>query len=150
MSFATGCRSRPKDPETEIREFIARAEMFAEKEDLGELRALFADDFRGKGRYSKQQLVSMINFQFLRRQKIFVLSRISQISFPTERTATVDLLAALTGRPVNSPDELKSLRADLVKFKLTLAKDDGEWAITAAHWSRANMRSLLEASGLMP
>lgn len=149
MSFATGCRSRPKDPETEIREFIARAEMFAEKEDLGALRELFADDFRGKGRYSKPQLISMINFQFLRRQKIFVLSRITQISFPTEQTATVDLLAALTGRPVDSPDELKSLRADLVKFKLTLVKD-GDWAISAAHWSRANIRGLMEASGLIP
>lgn len=131
----------------EIRQMIASAERWAEAEKLGELKALFTEDFKGRGRYKKQELLSMIQFQFLRRQKIFILSKITDIELISDGEAEVELLAALTGRPAESPDELKSLRADLLQFKLGLVRD-GEWRIRTAQWQRANLRSLLEATGM--
>ena len=147
LTNATGCRSRPKDPESEIRQMIASAERWAEAEELGELKGLFTADFKGRGRYRKQQLLSMIQFQFLRRQKIFILSKITDIDILADGEAEVELVAALTGRPAESPDELRSLRADLLQFKLGLVRD-GKWQIRTAQWQRANLRSLLEATGM--
>jgi len=136
--FATGCSSRPKDPEQEVRDVITRMENHAERKELSDLKSYVDESFSAKGKYDKKEISGLLNFYFLRRKNIHVLSRVVDVSFPTPDLASVKLIAGLAGKAFDSADELKGIRADLVRFQLQFTHR-GQWRLTRANWARLSL-----------
>jgi hypothetical protein len=144
--LATGCNSRPKDPELEIREIVARMENYAERKQLSDLKGLVDDSFTAKGKYDKKKISALINYYFLRRKNIHVLSRIVDISFPTPDLASVKIIVGLAGKAFDSADQLRGVRADLVRFQLQFSHR-GEWRLSRANWARLSLGDFTRSLG---
>jgi hypothetical protein len=144
--LATGCNSRPKDPELEIREIVARMENYAERKQLSDLKGLVDDSFTAKGKYDKKKISALINYYFLRRKNIHVLSRIVDVSFPTPDLASVKIIVGLAGKAFDSADQLRGVRADLVRFQLQFSHR-GEWRLSRANWARLSLGDFTRSLG---
>ena len=136
----TAC-SRPADsPETEIRQFIARAQVASEERNMRDLRGLIADDYSDAQGHDRKAMENLIRLHVLRHQSVHLFTRIRDIVLTDPDHATVSVAAALAGRPMASADQLIGLNADLYRFDFTLirrGRDD--WQVLRAAWERAKL-----------
>jgi len=82
-------------------------------------------------------------FAYTRRHRdIHLFARIHEIEIaPDQRLAGAVVLAAITGKPVDTEQQLLALKADLYRFELNLARNDNEhgWHIISSRWQRADL-----------
>ncbi len=140
MLVVAAC-SRPADsPETEIRQFIARAQVAGEERNMRDLRALIADDYTDAQGRDRKAVEHLIRLHVLRHQSVHLFTRIRDIVLTDPDHATVSVAAAMAGRPVTSADQLIGLSADLYRFDFALirrGRDD--WQVLRATWEQAKL-----------
>ena len=139
------CSNDPASPEEQVRQFIAQAETAAEERDSAALRGLVADDYLDAQGNDKKNIDNLIRFYLLRHQKIYLLTTVKEITLPAPGRADVTLAVAMAGAPF--PDDIASLqrlRADAMRFELTMAQQDhNDWRVISARWTRANLQDFL-------
>jgi hypothetical protein len=132
-----GCgRSDPQSPEEKIRAGIATAEAAAEQRDIGTLQGFVADDYKDQRGYDRRAVVRLLKGYLLRHRNIHLLSKITDFEIIEPGRASTSLLVAMTGRRIESAEQLWGLRADVFQFDLSWIRSDGEWRITSATWRR--------------
>ena len=72
---------------------------------------------------------------------LFTVTKTIELT-PQQDSATAVVFVAMTGVPVESMDALISLKADLYRFELGLAQEDGEWRILSSRWERVDPRTI--------
>ena len=147
LALATaGCKRKSTNPEMEIRALIERTEKNVETEDLDSIKASISSEYTdGKG-FNKRKIVGALQFQFLRKSSIHLLTRIIKINIAENGDeAEVSVLVAMAGRAVQSIDSLKGIRANLMRFKFGLVKD-GEWLVRSSSWGRAKLGDFMRAA----
>ncbi len=132
-------RSRPEDPEAQIRALLEEVVAAAERRDLGGILTHVSEGFRGQG-MNRDQLKGLL-FVELRRgawRKV-VLYQTEIALAPDQRRAQVDTLALLAaGEQVKSLTDLVPTSGDQYRFRLELAREeDGVWRTTAASYEPA-------------
>ena len=138
------CGSKPDSPEARVRALFNKAEVAAEKKDLGTFRDLISDQYLDEFRQDKQAILGVLSFHFFRNQSIYVLTRIQGIAFPEPAQAGAIIFVATAGQPIRGTEELVALRADLFRFDITLAdKGKGDWKVTRAQWRRVELKDFL-------
>jgi hypothetical protein len=138
------CGSKPDSPEARVRALFDKAEVAAEKKDLGTLRDLISDNYLDDLGQNKQAILGVLSFHFFRNQSIYILTRIQSIAFPEPAQAGAVVFVATAGQPIRGTEELGALRADLFRFDITLAdKDKGDWKVTRAQWRRVELKDFL-------
>jgi hypothetical protein len=131
------CSPQKDSPDAQVRALFARAETAAEQKDLAALRPMLSDKYAdGEGR-DKKAIEAVLRFYFLRNQAIHLFTRIQSIEFPEASRARAVVLVAMAGGPIKNGQELERLHADLNRFVITLAREDGEWKVIGAEWRRA-------------
>ncbi len=134
------CGREPETlPEAEIRAFVAGAEAAAEERNMSALRALIAKDYADAQGYDRKTIENMMRLHVLRNRSLHVLTRIDSIQFLEPERALVVVMAALAGQSVTRIDELVNLDADLFRFELELARNNGDWQVRHAGWKRAQL-----------
>ncbi len=128
-----GC-ARSQDPETAVRAWLDAAAAAAEARDVGDLRALIADDYADGRGNDKAALVNYCRALVLRHQTVRVFVDVDEIEMLSPTWAKVGLRAALAGREVD--DSWWQTRADLYRFDLELIVADGDWRLIRADWRR--------------
>jgi hypothetical protein len=91
----------------------------------------------------KKAVDALLRYYFLRNQSIHLFTRIRQIGFPQPDLAQADVMVAMAGQPISDAEELERLRADLHRFEITLARENGEWKVIRAEWRRAEFADFL-------
>ena len=138
------CGSKPDSPEARVRALFNKAEVAAEKKDLGTLRALISDHYLDDLGQDKQAILGVLSFHFFRNQSIYLLTRIQTIAFPETARAEAVVFVATAGQPIRGTEELVALRADLFRFDITLAdKGKDNWKVTRAQWRRVELKDFL-------
>jgi hypothetical protein len=138
------CGSKPDSPEARVRALFDRAEVAAEKKDLGTLRDLISDTYLDDLGQNKQAILGVLSFHFFRNQSIYILTRIQSIAFPEPAQAGAVVFVATAGQPIRGTEELAALRADLFRFDITLADNGkGDWKVTRAQWRRVEVKDFL-------
>jgi len=118
-------------PEDEIRALIDRAEAAAEARDAGGLRALVADDYRdGDGR-GAEDIRRYVQGYLIAHQSIHLITRIDAIEIRGAEVAHAIVAVGMLGR---DSDAAWDLAADIYRFDLRFAREDGEWRVTRADW----------------
>lgn len=145
MSVAsfTGACSSGDSPEAQVRALLARGVTAAEKKESGVLRQLISEKYSDSQGQDKKAVEAMLRFYFLRHQSIHLFTRIRQISFPQQDLAQADVMVAMAGQQISDAEELERLRADLHRFEITLARENGEWKVMRAEWRRAEFADFL-------
>ena len=118
-------------PEEEIRALIATAETAAEARDASSLRELIADDYRdGCGR-GADELRRYLHGYLVAHQSIRLITRVDTIELEGTEVARAQVTVGMLGR---QSDAAWEFAADVYRFDLRLALEDGEWRVTRAAW----------------
>ncbi len=121
---------------------ISAFEMAVENGSLKDASTLLGDEYRDQYHPSKAAAMRSL-FAYTRRHRdIHLFTRIHEVEIDSnERLARAVVLAAMTGKPVDTEQQLLTLKADLYRFELSLAWDDGEhgWRIINSRWQRADL-----------
>jgi len=118
-------------PEDEIRALIDKGEAAAEARDASALRELIADDYRdGDGR-GADEIRRHLHGYLIAHQSIRLITRIDAIELEGAEVARAQVTVGMLGR---ESDSNWDLAADIQRFDLRLAREDGEWRVTRAGW----------------
>lgn len=118
-------------PEDEIRALIETAETAAEARDASALRELIADDYRDGGGRGADDIRRYLHGYLIAHQSIRLITRIDAIELEGREVAHAQVTVGMLGR---ESDSNWDLAADIQRFDLRLAREDGEWRVTRAGW----------------
>lgn len=131
------------DPEQQIRLAIEQAERAIEQRSVGETEPFIAEQYQDPAGRDRRQLLGLLRGYFLTHQSIHLLHQIKDIELLGEGRAQVQLYVATAGKPIESIDQLISLRAELLSIELKMQLDDGQWRVVSSSWRRAGREDFL-------
>ena len=124
-------------PEDQIRQFVAAGEQAAESRNIGEIKDLISEQYADERGRTRGEIVAVAMRYFLANKKIYILTRIKEVNFLSEKKALLQLYVAMSGQDVQGPDSLINVQADLHRFELELKREGRQWRVVRADWNSA-------------
>jgi hypothetical protein len=138
ISAGEGCKRRPA-LDRQARDLLVTLEGAAEEGNVDRIRQLLSPDFRGPDDLARGPAMIMLR-AWLRERPIHVLSRVLSLeAVEPEGKVQVELVAAMAALPVDTPDDVSRLQADIYRWNLTLAVIDGQLLVASARWEPARL-----------
>lgn len=135
----------PETPRDRVVALVHEAEAAVEARKVPRLRPLVSPEFLGPGSMDREEALAIARRYLLIHRDLYVLSRVARAA-PEGQEIYAVVYAALAGRPIESPQMLSSLDAQIMRFDLILSEDDrGELRVTRADWAPATARDMLLA-----
>ena len=126
----SACGEPASDPETELREWVARGEVAAEEKDRGGLLGMISKDYvDGRGN-ERDDIDNILRAYFFRQQSIALLIGIDEITLYDDSAAQLLLSVGMAGTNGGA----LGFSADAYRFELELQKTDDEWLLIGARW----------------
>jgi hypothetical protein len=139
------CSEEGPTPEEQVVQAIESLETALEAGSLSDASDWIGNAYRDRYHPDKRAAVRTL-FGYLQRHKnLHLFSRIQEVEvFSGDTQATAVVQVAMTARPVEAPEILLQLQADLYRFEVQLAWDQDEeaWRIIGSSWRRANLAAL--------
>ena len=135
-SLALAC-SEAESPEQRVRAVLAALEESAQQRDAGAMKEHISDAYSDGNGNDKRTVTQLVAFHLLRNQSVHLLTRVQSLELPTPAEAQAAVLVAMAGAPIEGPDALLAMRADLYRFDLSFREEDGDWRIRSAAWRPA-------------
>jgi len=129
-----GSCADPQSPEEAVRSVISRMEQAAEARDVGDLVEHVSERYRDGYGYGREEVSHYVRGYFIANQSIHLLTRVEELDFPSEQEARATVRVGMVGRDAGAA--AWDVAADVYRFKITLHREDGEWKLTYAEWSR--------------
>jgi hypothetical protein len=134
-----GCGADPDTPEAQIESLFDRAEHAAEAADVGALRDMVSDAYSDEFGYDRRTVLRLAQLHILQHRSVHLLRQTRELSFPQPDRAIASVLVAMAGTPLPNRDALAAAHADLYRFDIELALENGDWVVTGAKWRRAQL-----------
>jgi SnoaL-like domain len=131
---AAGC-SQPDSPEQQVRTTLEQMELAAEERNVGDLMEHVSSEYRDAGGRGPDEISRYVRGYMLANQAIHLLTRVDGIEFPADDEARAKVLVGMVGREADAA-RAWDLAADLYEFDVALIREDGDWKVTHAKWSR--------------
>jgi|SRR5688572_9651913 hypothetical protein len=142
-SAMLACGSDPESPGRLIRAMVARGETAAEAKDLAALRELVSPRYTDEHDNDRRTVMALVGAHLVRNRAVHLVTRVAGVTLRSPERADVVVLAAMAGRPGDSFDDLRRIRADVYRFDLVVATDEnGSWLVERAAWRPADLRDL--------
>lgn len=142
LSLAQDCRCSRLSPEEQVRKTIDVAVKAVGERNIKLLAGLVSEQYADR-EGNKEQVVSQVRVLFLVYPNLHLVAKISSVECPEPVQARVVVFAALASIPGGVLPDLKNLSADVYRFDLTMANEDGTWRVLRAAWAPATMKDLL-------
>lgn len=137
MAILAACGDAGITPEQEVRALVREAEIAAEERSVGDFARLISEEYADRRGNTKESLVRLIRLQMIRNQAIYLLVQTGDIVVTENKRAKALVRVAMAGGPLAGIEDLPKLGAELYRFDLELAKEQGKWRITSASWRQA-------------
>lgn len=121
----------PSDAESALRDWVARGEAAAEREDRRELMSMTDDGYADARGNSRDDIDRMLRLLFYREDGITVVTHIEAIEVYDDTAAKIVLTAGVAGSREQS---LLGFSADAVRFEFELEHNGDDWLLTGARW----------------
>jgi hypothetical protein len=118
-------------PELQVRAVIEQIERAAEDRDVGDVKAHLSEEYRDAHGRGAEEAARYLRGYFIANQSIHLLTRIENLTFPTQDEARAQVLVGMLGRDAAATNEW-DLAGELRTFKIALRREDGEWKVTFA------------------
>ena len=135
-SLALAC-SEAETPEQRVRAVLAALEESAQQRDAGAIKQHVSDAYSDGNGNDKRAAIQLVAFHLLRNQSVHLLTRVQSLEIPAPAEAQASVLVAMAGTPIEGPEALLALRADLYRFDLSFREEDGDWRIRSASYRPA-------------
>lgn len=116
-------------PEQQVRAVIEQMEQAAENRDIGELASHLSQDYRDANGMDAEEAARYARGYFIANQSIHLLTRVEELTFPTEGEARAQVLVGMLGRDSAASDQW-DLAAEVHTFKIALRHEDDEWKVS--------------------
>jgi hypothetical protein len=113
-------------PEQQVRAVIEQMEQAAENRDVGGLAEHLSEEYRDGNGMGADEAARYARGFFLANQSVHLLTRIEDLTFPTEGEARAQVLVGMLGR--DAADQW-DLAAEVHTFKIALRREEQEWRI---------------------
>jgi hypothetical protein len=144
LIFLTACTSEQKLTKEQIlRQSIAEIESRFEERKLGRIVEYVSADYGDEAGRKLQDIKRAIQMQLMRHRSLHVFSTIKDIKWIDDNHATVNIVAAMAGKPIDSVSILTSIRADMINFTVTFVREDVIFKIQSAAWEWAEPSDFL-------
>ncbi len=120
-----------------MRAVLAALEEAAQQRDAGAMKEHVSGGYSDAHGNDKRAAIQLVAFHLLRNQSVYLLTRVQGIEIAGPGEARAEVLVAMAGTPIESPEALLALRADLYRFDLAFAEEDGAWRVRSAEWRPA-------------
>lgn len=140
---ATGCRRPRLSPEEQVRKAMDAVVTAVRDRELKSVAASVSEQYADSEGGDKKQIVSQVRVQFLLHPNLYLIAKTTSIECPEPGQASVVVYAAMASVPAGALPDLRSLSADVYRFELTLADEDGSWRVRRAAWNPATVKDLL-------
>jgi hypothetical protein len=145
LCLLPACSEEGLTPEEQVVQAIESLEAALEDGSLSDASDWIGRGYRDRYHPDKRAAVRTL-FGYLQRHKnLHLFSRIQEVEVSSGGTrATAVVQVAMTAQPVESPEILLRLKADLYRFEVQLAwdRDEGAWRIIGSDWRRAKLAGL--------
>jgi hypothetical protein len=115
-------------PEQQVRAVIEQMEQAAENRDVGELASHLSEEYRDANGMDAEDAARYARGYFIANQSIHLLTRVEELTFPTEGEARAQVLVGMLGRDAGASDQW-DLAAEVHTFKIALRREEEEWRI---------------------
>jgi hypothetical protein len=135
LALLLGLSCSTPSPEEQVRELIERAEVAARDRDVGELSEMLSERYRDAAGNGKREALAILRYQFLQHQSLHLLQRTRSIQSTEPGIVEAVVLVAAADVEFRSVSELESISAELLRFDLVFAEEDGgDWRVLEAEW----------------
>jgi hypothetical protein len=128
LAALAACGDR-NSPEQQVRAVIEQMEQAAENRDVGDLKAHLSEEYRDANGMGAEAAARYARGYFIANQSIHLLTRVEELTFPTDGEARAQVLVGMLGRDAGAADQW-DLAAEVHTFKIALRREDGQWKVT--------------------
>ncbi len=137
------CRCSKSSPEEQVRQAIDTVVKAVNERQLKPVVAAISDGYADGDGNTKEQLVGYLRGQFVLRQNLYLVVKLSSLECPEPAQAKVVAFAAMAATSGGRLPDLRSLSADVYRFDIRMAEEAGVWLVVGAEWTPATVRDLL-------
>ena len=134
--FLAGC-SGGNDREAELRETLNAMETAMESRDISEFMDHVSDEYKDSQNRVATDIRRVAQIHALGNRNMHILSSIGQLSV-NEDFAEAVVFVAVAAQPIDSPESLANMRAELLRFRVEFEYHD-QWLVSAAEWKGARL-----------
>lgn len=134
---ALACGGDAASPEAQVRATLAAAESAAEARDAAALKEWISEAYHDDAGNDRRAVGALVGMHLLQQRSVHLLTRTVSLEIPRPGEATAQVLVAMAGSPIDGPELLAGVRADLYRFDLELRDEDGSWRVVSAAWRPA-------------
>jgi hypothetical protein len=142
LALLAGCGGND-DPEQRVRAFVDQIAASAEARAWSDFDAYLADGYSDSRGLTRREALAVVTRYILAHRSIHVFQRVRRLELRDARHARAVVLAALAGSPVNGPEDLARLNADLYRFEIELADEGEGFRVASAGWQPVGLEALL-------
>lgn len=128
LAALAACGDRDS-PDQQVRAVIEQIEQAAENRDVGDLKAHLSEDYRDANGMGAEEAARYARGYFIANQAIHLLTRVEELTFPTDGEARAQVVVGMLGRDAAAANQW-DLAAELHTFKIALRREDEEWKVT--------------------
>ena len=132
------CSRDATSPEDRVRALLVALEESAQKRDAGEMKQHVSESYSDAQGNDKRAIAQLVAFHLVRNQSVHLLTRVRSVEIAAPGQARAEVLVAMAGTEIDGPEALLALRADLYRFDLGFAEEDGAWRVRSADWGPAS------------
>ena len=129
--------------EDEVRAVIATVRDAADRGDLDALGAHIAAGYRDHEGHDRAAVLQVIRKRTRGHRDRYVYVKIRRVEIGDDGRARVLALAGLAGGPVSEDKRPVEVTANLLRFRLVLARGGATWQVERAEWRRASPLEML-------
>lgn len=142
LLLVTAC-SDPAPEEVRIREMVDQARAAVEQRSIRRLGRLLSESFLDDRGRTREEILGQVAYFLRGHESIFILTRVTELRLTGADQAELVVVAALSGRPVATPEELAQGGSELLRFDLALTLEGDGWRVNRAAWRRTSLREML-------
>jgi hypothetical protein len=127
----------PPSPEEQVRQRIDRAEAAVRGQDLDALGEMVSERYRDEAGNGKREALALLRYQFHQHESLHLLTQVRSVQLTEPGLVEAVVLVAAADVDIGDVRRLESIPADLIRFELIFAEEDGgEWRVLEADWRR--------------
>ena len=117
-------------------------ELAIEQRNIDDFMDHIDDSYSDNQSRNRDDIRSIAQLYVLRNKNLHLFRHVTSMDLVEDESAQVVVLVALAGRPIDSVESLSSIKAELMKFRVSFVFDQ-TWTAVSADWSRAGLDDFL-------
>lgn len=116
---------------------ITEIEKRFEARSLSDVAQYISDSYKDEQGRALRDIKRTVQIQIMRHKTLYVFTSIGESTWHDDKNVTVQIAAAMAGKPIDSASILTSIRADMINFNVNFVLEDEVFKVKSATWKWA-------------